>query len=77
MTPHQLRFAEQASKQMDPGKLMYLTAELCRAIDGELAENYHLRIGCREDCRGHGYAFPFRPGESLPAMESHAAERRA
>jgi len=51
MTPHQTHLAEQASKEMDSGKLMHLITELCRSFDGELEENRQSRRGCAEDCR--------------------------
>jgi hypothetical protein len=51
MTPRSLHLAEQASKEMDSGKLMHLIAELCRAIDSEREENRQSRRGCAEDCR--------------------------
>jgi len=53
MTPHPLHLAEQASKEMESGKLMHLIAELCRAIDAEREENRQSRTGCAEDCREH------------------------
>jgi len=53
MTPHTMHLAEQASKEMDSGKLMHLIAELCRAIDSEREENRLSRRGCAEDCREH------------------------
>jgi len=51
LTPHQLHLAEQASNEMDSGKLMHLVAELCRAIDSQYEENRQSRIGCAADCR--------------------------
>jgi hypothetical protein len=51
LTPHQSRLAEQASKEMDSGKLMHLIAQLCRAIDSEREANRQSRRGCAEDCR--------------------------
>jgi hypothetical protein len=52
MTAHQTHLAEQESKEMDSVKLMYLVAQLCRALDNEREENL-FRVGCREDCREH------------------------
>jgi hypothetical protein len=43
-------------------KLTLLMAQVCHAMDSELTENYHLRIGCREDCRERGHAFSPRLG---------------
>jgi hypothetical protein len=51
LTPHQSRLAEQASNEMDSGKLMHLIAELCNAFDSEREENRQSRRGCAEDCR--------------------------
>jgi len=51
LTPRSLHLAEQASKEMDSGKLMHLIAELCRAIDSEREDNRPSRRGCAEDCR--------------------------
>jgi hypothetical protein len=56
LTPHQLHLAEQASIEMDSGKLMHLIAELCRAIDCEHEENRQLRSGCHEDCREYEWS---------------------
>ena len=51
LTPHQSRLAEQASNEMDSGKLMQLITELCDALENEHEENRPLRRGCAEDCR--------------------------
>jgi hypothetical protein len=51
LTPHQYQLAEQASKEMDSGKLMHLIAQLCSAIDKEREGNRQSRRGCAEDCR--------------------------
>jgi len=75
VTPLQVLLAGKVSKEMGSVKLTLLMAQLCHAIDSELTENYHLRIGCREDCRERGHAFSPRLGEGLPGMNSHSAER--
>jgi len=51
LTPRSFYLAQQASKEMDSGKLMHLIAQLCRAIDSEREENRQSRRGCTEDCR--------------------------
>jgi hypothetical protein len=69
MTPRTLHLSEQARKEMDSGKLMYLTAELCRAIDSQHEENLQSRRGCAEDCREYEPAMRSRevpPLQSLP-----------
>jgi hypothetical protein len=63
MTPRSLHLAEQASKEMDSGKLMHLIAELCCAIDNENEENRQSRRGCVEDCTEHEP--PAGPASSL------------
>jgi len=45
-----MHLAEQASKEMDSGKLKHLIAELCRAFDSEHQKNRQSRSGCLEDC---------------------------
>ena len=51
LTPHQSRLAEQASTEMDSGKLMHLITQLCDSFHSELEENRQSRRGCAEDCR--------------------------
>jgi hypothetical protein len=62
MTSYQLRLAEQASKEMDSGKLMHLIAELCQALDGEHEENRPSRMGCIADCG----EYERKPAEPTP-----------
>jgi hypothetical protein len=70
LTPHQSRLAEQASTEMDSGKLMHLIAELCRAIDSEREENRLSRTGCVEDCREHEPALAANPSLLIGSLEA-------
>jgi hypothetical protein len=70
LTPRSLHLAQQASKEMDSGKLMHLIAELCRAIDSEREENRQSRLGCAEDCKEYKLPLTTTAGESIPMRPS-------
>ena len=58
MTPHQLRIAQQASREIDPTKVRSLLDELCHAMDGEREEKRQLHRDRGQDCREHPMPFP-------------------
>jgi hypothetical protein len=58
MTPDQLHFARQGSKETDLSKAKQLLDELCHAVDGEHEENRQSRCDCVEDCTEHPKAPP-------------------
>jgi hypothetical protein len=72
MTPRSLQLAEQASKEMDSGKLMHLIAELCRAIDTEREENRKSRRGCAEDCKEYEPPVGTTAGPSIGSHEARS-----